>query len=224
MTAVRIPRDVALVFDLDDTLYKERDYVRSCLDWFAHALSAQGYPTPDGAARLHALFEAGERDPIGVLCTQAGVDAREKAALIEAMRAHAPAIELTPGAAALLSRLRAENLPYSIVTNGRGITQRRKLAALGLEDPLSLSISEETGAPKPERRAFALAARAHGDARYFYIGDNPKHDFAAPNALGWTTVMLRDDGRNIHRQTVDYGPDHAARHVVGDLPAVLDLL
>ena len=38
---------------------------------------------------------------------------------------------------------------------------------------------------------------------FTYVGDNPRKDFIAPNALGWQTVCLKDDGRNIHRQRVD---------------------
>ena len=32
------------------------------------------------------------------------------------------------------------------------------------------------------------------------MGDNLKKDFLTPNRLGWQTVCLRDDGRNIHKQ------------------------
>ena len=38
---------------------------------------------------------------------------------------------------------------------------------------------------------------------FTYVGDNLKKDFIAPNALGWQTVCLKDDGRNIHRQEVE---------------------
>ena len=35
---------------------------------------------------------------------------------------------------------------------------------------------------------------------FTYVGDNPRKDFISPNALGWLTVCLKDDGRNIHKQ------------------------
>lgn len=38
---------------------------------------------------------------------------------------------------------------------------------------------------------------------FTYVGDNLKKDFIAPNALGWLTVCLKDDGRNIHKQEVE---------------------
>jgi putative hydrolase of the HAD superfamily len=38
------------------------------------------------------------------------------------------------------------------------------------------------------------------EKRFVYIGDNPKKDFYWANRLGWTTIMLLDNGRNIHHQ------------------------
>lgn len=35
---------------------------------------------------------------------------------------------------------------------------------------------------------------------FMIIGNNVIRDFVAPNQLGWTTICLRDDGRNIHKQ------------------------
>jgi putative hydrolase of the HAD superfamily len=37
-------------------------------------------------------------------------------------------------------------------------------------------------------------------AAYVDVGDNPAKDFSAPNRVGWDTVCLVDDGRNIHPQ------------------------
>jgi putative hydrolase of the HAD superfamily len=37
--------------------------------------------------------------------------------------------------------------------------------------------------------------------RYVYVGDNPAKDFIAPNQLGWITIGLRGNSRNIHTQT-----------------------
>ena len=40
----------------------------------------------------------------------------------------------------------------------------------------------------------------YADAEFVYIGDNLRKDFITPNKLGWKTICLLDDGRNIHRQ------------------------
>ena len=44
---------------------------------------------------------------------------------------------------------------------------------------------------------------------FIYVGDNVKKDFITPNALGWKTICLKDDGRNIHKQDFTSTPAHA---------------
>ena len=181
---------LGFVFDLDDTLFPERDYVRSCFRWLAPRIGG-------GAAfdELWRLFERGERDPIGVVAGGRGVGPVEKASLVAEMRAHSPSISLDEGAAALIGALRRAGRRFSIVTNGRSLTQRKKIAALGVEDAASIVISEEFGAAKPEASLFRAVEGAHPARRHLFAGDNPAIDFEGPNALGWMTVMLvRPDG------------------------------
>ncbi|WP_051881417.1 HAD family hydrolase [Parvularcula oceani] len=211
----------AFVFDLDDTLYKERDYVASCFAFVGAAMAGRGHEGV--AARLHALFAEGRPDPIADACAPLGLTPEEVRALVLEMRGHFPDIALRPDAAALLGALRERGLPYSIVTNGRGETQRRKIGALGLGDAASVSISGETGHAKPDPRAYEAAAAAHEGCRLVYVGDNPQKDFLAPNAMGWTTVMLRCDGSHIHAQAAV--PEEAAPAMtIGRLTELLPLL
>ena len=44
---------------------------------------------------------------------------------------------------------------------------------------------------------------------FIYVGDNVKKDFITPNALGWKTICLKDDGRNIHKQDFTLTPEQA---------------
>ncbi len=213
------PLALAFVFDLDDTLYAERDYVSSCFAWVASALGA-----PDAKAELEAAFDGGARDPIGDYCTLLGVDEAARRKLIADMRDHTPDIDLSPDAARFLSRLRADARPYSIVTNGRSGTQRRKIEALGLTDALSIAISEETGAAKPDAAAYQPAIDAHAPARFIYVGDNIRKDFFAPNEMGWMTVMRRTDTRGIHDQTVDAAAAYHPQRVIDAMDELVDLL
>jgi len=213
----------ALVFDLDDTLYKEREYVSSCFDWVSNALNPNYSPLKT-RTRLNSLYEIGNKDAIGTLCTEIGVNDIEKKALINKMREHKPTLSLSDGANYLLKWIRETHQSYSIVTNGRSITQRRKIKALALEDARSIAISEELGIAKPDRNCFDPAIKAHNTTNYFYIGDNPKHDFLGPNELGWTTVMLKDDGRNIHPQNIDVPDQFQAKYTVNCLRDLVEML
>lgn len=181
---------LGFVFDLDDTLYPERDYVRSCFRWIAPRLGGDG-----AFDELWRRFEAGERDPIGAVSAERGLSADDKAALVADMRAHPPEIALDDGAAALITTLRAAGRFYSIVSNGRHVTQRAKIRALELEDAAAIVISEEFGAAKPDAALFRAIERDHPARRHLFVGDNPAVDFEGPNALGWATAMLtRPDG------------------------------
>jgi len=34
---------------------------------------------------------------------------------------------------------------------------------------------------------------------YCYVADNILKDFIAPNKLGWTSIKIKDNGKNIHK-------------------------
>lgn len=209
---------LGFVFDLDDTLYPERDYVRSCFRWIAPRLGGAGV-----AEELWRRFESGERDPIGSVAAARGLDEQEKAALVAEMRAHAPDLALDAGAAALIGALRRARRAFSIVTNGRSATQRAKIAALGLSDAAAIVISEEFGAAKPAASLFRAIERDHPARRHLFVGDNPAIDFEAPNALGWMTAMLvRRDG--VRRAPYEPQVLQRAQRTIDSLGVLIDLL
>ncbi len=179
---------LGFVFDLDDTLYAERDYVQSCFRLIGPRLGGS-----DVAEELWRLFESGEGNPIGEIARRNGIPEDTKEILIAEMRGHTPRIALDRGAELLIERLRAMSRRFSIVTNGRSVTQRRKIEALEIADAAGIIISEEYGAAKPDVSLFHAAAAAQPASRYIYVGDNPALDFEGPNSLGWMTVMLRRD-------------------------------
>ena len=62
-------------------------------------------------------------------------------------------------------------------------------------------ISEDFGSEMPALANFEYFMNRYPECHDFtYVGDNPRKDFISPNALGWLTVCLKDDGRNIHKQ------------------------
>lgn len=106
--------------------------------------------------------------------------------------------------AKVLSALKAERVALGIVSDGRQITQMNKIKALGLDryfDEDMIVISESFGSEKPCEDNYRYFMKKFPEcADFTYVGDNPAKDFLAPNTLGWKTVCLLDDGRNIHKQ------------------------
>ena len=71
-------------------------------------------------------------------------------------------------------------------------------------------ISEDFGSEKPALANFEYFMKRYpGCSDFTYVGDNPDKDFIAPNTLGWETICLRDDGRNIHKQEFSVVSDEA---------------
>lgn len=193
------PVNKVVVFDLDDTLYKECEYQQSGFSEVCVKLeSAFGVSLEDKMAEWQL---AKSPDLFGDLCVFLGLPSSTKESLLWLYRLHEPKIELNPSVRKLLQIL-GQTCRLVILTDGRSITQRLKLKALGLLD-LPVYISEEYGSEKPDDKRFRRVMVDFPASQYFYVGDNLKKDFFAPNSLGWVTICLRDDGRNIHPQIAD---------------------
>ena len=214
---------VHFVFDLDDTLYMEEDYVCSALTHVGESV-AERYALYGAVDRLLALRAAGGRDPVADLWREHSLPIDAKIEILASMRAHDPAIDLRPDAAVFIDQLRRDGGAYAIVTDGRSITQRAKIKALGCCDANYISVSEEVGLVKTDPARFSAVAECFGIGRYVYVGDNPAKDFLAPNRLGWLTVMLRHDGRGIHKQDLPADPNYHARGVIDSFDRLTDTI
>jgi putative hydrolase of the HAD superfamily len=192
-------RAILLVaFDLDDTLYKERDYWYSGVDCVIDHIHSLGL------ARKQSKFGLmPDQAPVATVFDQIMKHYELPTTLLDSLlwiyRLHEPKIELSFGARSLLNWCQTENHQVAIISDGRSVTQRRKIAALGL-DGIRCFISEEVGAQKPSDVSYLAASLGFKPSQCLYIADNVTKDFQAPEKLGWHTVGLKDDGRNIHPQ------------------------
>lgn len=209
-----------VAFDLDDTLYSERDFLHS--GWRAVARAATAYGMePDDAWRLMSAA------PDAFDALHAALPQMAVAEMLHVYRTHIPDITLYPGVTAVLAQLRAYGCPLAIITDGRGLSQRNKLMALGLDGVVDyVSISEEIGADKTSPLPFRRLMDAFPGRQYTYVGDNPAKDFAWPNRLGWLTVMLREPlpGLNIHPQSIPAEAIYAPQRIIAplaDLPSII---
>ena len=186
-----------VVLDLDDTLYPEADYVLSGFRYVGELVERLYGKT--FTAPLLAAWEAGVGDPIGEVLKGSGLPAGLKDHLVAAYRYHRPSISPTPGALELIGRCRERGCPLYLVSDGRGLTQRLKLDALGLTEAFqAVFISEEVGVGKPHAGSFQAIMALGGEGPWVYVADNPAKDFVAPNALGWTTIGVRHAARRVH--------------------------
>jgi putative hydrolase of the HAD superfamily len=105
--------------------------------------------------------------------------------------------EMLPGANELLRCLQGR-AKLGIITNGFSALQRIRLDKVGLTELIDvLVISEEVGAPKPEKAIFehALAQMNHPQrTRVLMVGDNPHTDVQGGLNAGLHTCWLNCHG------------------------------
>ena len=221
----------AVVFDLDDTLYAERDYVLSGYRAVARQLGLSGPEA--GGDRLAQEFEAWlwrrflggqSRGAFDALNSQfrLGLDAHGIFRLVEAYRSHTPDIRPAAGVPEMLGRLHAR-FRLALLTDGYMPAQQLKLDALNLRRFFDLIVfTEDLGrsAWKPAPTGFEMVqARLQlTHESLAYVGDNPAKDFVAPNRLGWLTVQVIRPGQiHARRPAPPDGRPMAVVHSPGEL-------
>lgn len=223
-------REPALVvFDLDDTLYKERDFLRSGHRVLARVLSeATGADAEELFGIISGNHPRGIEAAIALLAERGCKVPYTVDELVEIYRNHKPDIQLSEGVAELLSELKARGHKLALITDGSGRCQREKFEALGLGAyiaPDAVFISGETGSDKHTPVPFVMAERLSQSRRY-YVGDNPAKDFIHPNLRGWTSVMLLDmEGRNVMpRNPSQFPAPNRPAIAVTEIKKILDIL
>ena len=191
-----MPQIAAVIFDLDDTLYPERDYVRS-------GYAAVGRYLRETLGReerfedwLWARFARGETANAFDALNEhfrAHLTGGKILELVTVYREHSPKIRPYDGIQDLLVELRSR-YKLALLSDGFLPAQRLKLEALKLERFFDAVVfTEEMGrefwkpSPGGFERISELLDLLHESCAY--VSDNPAKDFVAPNALGWATIQ-----------------------------------
>lgn len=190
---IKVDHNTIIVFDLDDTVYNELDYLKSAYKSIAVSLD------PNGWKQLYAKMFSLYRCKINVFEFVSNAYDSKVVSMIDMYRNHQPDIQLFEGVLDIFDSIKQKNGKIGIITDGRANTQRAKLKSLGIMSYIDkVIISEEIGSEKPNLANFKAIENSLSGTIYYYIADNLKKDFIAPNALGWKTVGLIDNGMNIH--------------------------
>lgn len=199
--------DRVIVFDLDDTLYLERNYVESGLRAVG-AWARARLGLDDLGSLMLARFAAGDRTHIfdnSLAAAGAAPTPALIARMLNVYRQHHPTIHLETDVEAYLGNPPA-GTGYAIITDGFIDAQRRKLRALDLyRRGIRLGICTDRWGRdswKPSPRAYVHVQDYFGldPERFTYVADNPTKDFQAPLALGWNTVRIVRPG-GLHEKT-----------------------
>ncbi|MEH7549366.1 HAD family hydrolase [Neobacillus vireti] len=187
----------AIVFDLDDTLYKESDYVfsgfRSVDKWLRDFYEIRGFYSI--ATRL---FNEGVRKNI-FNKTLENLNFKFNENIIKSMvniyRTHDPKIKLLEDANWAMGNLQ-NSVKLGLISDGYLITQQKKINALninGIFDSIILtdSYGRKNWKPSPIPYIKAVEQLSCSHVECLYIGDNITKDFITAKKLGWKTVHIR---------------------------------
>ena len=185
-----VPQPVkGVIFDLDDTLYNEKQYIKSGFNAIERYLDIQG-----ASEKLWNYFQ------LNIPAIDAYLNeincSEKKAECLKIYREHKPEISLKEGVEKAISKIKAKGIRVGIITDGRPSGQRNKIAALSLEQIVDdIIITDELGGEqfrKPCDIAFRIMQRKWQlpFEQIMYIGDNVDKDFQAPKQLGmqWRLV------------------------------------
>jgi len=181
----------AVVFDLDDTLYLEKDYVKS-----GYKKIAKAYPQVSCfAEKLWEAFKNGEQAIDSVLYKEGLLEEKQKC--LDIYRTQKPEIQLSLGVKEMLQLVKTTK-KIGIITDGRPEGQNAKIDALGLRELVDeIIITDELGGEeyrKPNKTAFILMAKKLEVPlkKMLYVGDNKNKDFIAPNQLGMQSIWFKN--------------------------------
>jgi putative hydrolase of the HAD superfamily len=220
----------AIAFDLDDTLFPERDYAfsgfRAVAEWAQKQL---GVEADQAEQELQGHFNAGVRGdtfnrwllahglPVEVWLPQ----------MIRAYREHTPRLTPFPDVPPALEIL-GGRYRLGLITQGHASGQRRKLQALGLNGRFEqvVVLGEEERPlwkPHPHPCQRWLEAMQLPGTECAYVGDNPVRDFHGSRSLGMWTVRIRRPGGQ-HSLEEPATPGHGPHVELPDMRQLPDVI
>jgi putative hydrolase of the HAD superfamily len=223
-----------LVFDMDDTLYPERQFIRSGFAAVAKEVARRFGGSHDAvqATLLRALRGGRRAQALQELCTAHRLPGDLVPTLVDIIRGHAPRLRLPLESRETLRGVRGQGWAIGVLTNGRPDIQARKAAALGLSayvDEIVFAEDWGSGRGKPEPEPFDVILERVGADRTatVYVGDDPWCDVFGARRAGLKTVLVDPRGKTSSRaracqadrvvRSIDEVPEAAARLLVREV-------
>ncbi len=217
-----------IVFDLDDTLFPEHQYVISGFREVSGWLEEK-YSIKDFFKVAYKIFEGGIRGTIfNIALERLGISPDDHliSELVQIYREHKPELRLHKDADWAIQFYRSIK-KLGIITDGPLVTQQNKVAALEIEEYFNAIIytdafGRDFWKPSilPYQRIMNILD-CEGD-ECAYIGDNPSKDFIAAKKLKWLTVNIcREDGEYTH---VESQEGYSADFIIDSLYNIKDII
>jgi putative hydrolase of the HAD superfamily len=209
-----------IVLDLDDTIYKEVEFVKS---GFRAIIQNYANDQDDQDLLFNVMMNAWQAGQNAILTLFNHLNLQH--ILIDEplkiYHTHSPNITLSESSKSFFEYAKAQGLKLGLITDGRSITQRNKLESLGIGSFFNeIIVSEEFGSEKPAMANYKIFENKYPEETFCYIGDNTTKDFIVPAILGWEMYCIIDDGSNIHNQELGKLPSQVK--LLKDLKQLFD--
>lgn len=189
----------AVIFDLDDTLISEKEYVESGYHHIAkiigNSLSINYTQVYDDLIRL---FKASPINVFNRFYEEYRFDYSKETILdlVKEYREHLPNIHFYDDVLPCLSELEKLGLKVGIITDGYSVVQRQKLRALQADRYFDeIVVTDELGIEywKPHPLSFEIIKERFNIEfeKMIYVGDNPEKDFYISELYPIRTVRIQ---------------------------------
>lgn len=214
-----------IVFDLDDTLYPEAEFVRG---GFRAAGARLDEREGRATGAVQVFLDLLERQGVSRVFDQGlealGIepDPERIEDLVRAFRGHMPSIRPFPGVPEMLDRLRRRGFRLGLLSDGPRAVQESKWKALGLGERFEVVVFTDAlggrATWKPDPAGFEAMERLSGLAGpdLVMVGDRPRHDLVPAAARGWRAVRMRWPG-GYHAGDPDPDPSRPVAEGIADL-------
>jgi len=191
----------AIIFDLDDTLYPEKDFVESGYQSVArHVADCWDCCLDEVFSSMMMSFNSSGRETVFpnllLRFPQITLSLDE---FVQIYREHNPSINLFPGYRELLRDLSGK-YKLGLITDGLPEVQKRKVEALGLGSIIhSIIYSWEYGSERQKPHPYSFSAMSEllqaAPENMLFVGDNPEKDGKGAKNVGMLYVQIRHSQR-----------------------------
>lgn len=217
------------IFDLDDTLYNERDFVLGGFRAVANYLEENvGVDADVAYAKCVELLDTEGRGRIfNNLCLSFNCVVNTST-LVSVYRKAQMGLELYPDVIRFIEKFEKSEHKLGIITDGLAFVQWSKIEQLKLKDKFdAIIVSDDYGKEnwKPSPFPYKLMCEKLGlpPEECVYVGDNAHKDFVSAKEMGMATVHIRRDvgeHKDFIHENDEYNADESIS-TLDQLPQIL---
>ena len=219
----------AVIFDLDDTLISEKEYIKSGYRHIAEVIGQRFNINKDQVyIDLFQLFRESPHNVFNRLYEKYQIEYSKEMIidLVNEYRGHFPDVQYYDDVMQCLNELKVLGIKIGIITDGYAQAQRQKLKAVEADMYFDeIIVTDELGRDywNPHPKAFEIIKERFGVSfdEMIYVGDNPGKDFYISTIYPIKTVRIFRDG--VHKDNF-YLDGIREDFIIDELTKILEII